>query len=70
MGYVQDSHAAENRDRNGGTSKETPRVSAVRQQKIPHTLQCTHPALHCSLDDLNSFNDIAKKCVERWKTQV
>ena len=22
------------------------------------------------LDDLNSFNDIAKKCVKSWKTQV
>ena len=24
----------------------------------------------CSLDDLNKFNDTAKKCVERWKTLV
>ena len=37
MDYVQDSHAAKSRDRNGGTSNETPRVSAVWQQKIPHT---------------------------------
>ena len=35
--YVQHSHAARNRDRNRGTSKETPSVSTVWQQKIAHT---------------------------------
>ena len=29
-----------------------------------HMMQCTLLALPCSMDDLNSFNDIAKKCVE------
>ena len=39
-------------------------------ENTAHMMQCTLLALPCSLDDLNSFNDIAKKCVERWKTQV
>ena len=39
-------------------------------ENTAHMMQCTLLARPCSLDDLNSFNDIAKKCVERWKTQV
>ena len=39
-------------------------------ENTAHMMQCTLLALPFSLDDLNSFNDIAKKCVERWKTQV
>ena len=33
-------------------------------------MQCTLLAQPCSLDDLNKFNDTAKKCVEKWKTPV
>ena len=37
---------------------------------LAHMMQCTLLAQPCSLDDLNKFNDIAKKYVERWKTLV
>ena len=33
-------------------------------------MQYTFLVRPCLLDDLNSFNGIAKKCVEWWKTQV
>ena len=39
-------------------------------ENTTYMMKCTLLALPCSLDGLNSFNDIAKKCVERWKTQV
>ena len=35
--YVQDSHVARNRDRGGGTTKEIRLMSAVWQQRTPHT---------------------------------
>ena len=35
-----------------------------------HMMQYTLLAQPCSLDDLNKFNETAKKCVERWKTLV
>ena len=37
-------------------------------ENTAHMMQCTLLALTCSLDDLTSFNNIEKKCVERWKT--
>ena len=39
-------------------------------ENTAHMMQCTLLARPCSLDDINNFNDIAKKCVDRWKTQV
>ena len=39
-------------------------------ENTAHMMQCTLLAQPCSLDDLNKFNDTAKKCVERWKTLV
>ena len=39
-------------------------------ENTAHMMQCTLLAQPCSLDDLNQFNDTAKKCVERWKTLV
>ena len=39
-------------------------------ENTAHMMQCTLLAHHCSLDDLNKFNDTAKKCAERWKTLV
>ena len=33
-------------------------------------MQCTLLAQPCSLDDLNKFNDTAKKWVERWNTSL
>ena len=35
-------------------------------ENTAHMMQCTLLAQPCSLDDLNKFNDTAKKCVERW----
>ena len=32
-------------------------------------LQCPATEQPCTLDDLSKFNDIAKRCVERWKTK-
>ena len=61
-------------------SKEQTKIGVLRRRrpvfvrssntKHQHMMQCTLLARPCSLDDLNSFYDIAKKCVERWKTQV
>ena len=42
----------------------------IATENTAHMMQCTLIARPCSLDDLNRFNDIAKKCVERWKTHV
>ena len=39
-------------------------------ENTAHMMQCTLLEQPCSLDDLNKFNDTAKKCVERWKTLV
>ena len=39
-------------------------------ENTAYMMQCTLLARSCSLDDLNNFNDIEKKYVERWKTQV
>ena len=39
-------------------------------ENTAHMMQYTLLAQPCSLDDLNKFNDTAKKCVERWKTLV
>ena len=39
-------------------------------ENTAHMMQCTLPEQLCSLDDLNKFNDTAKKFVERWKTLV
>ena len=36
-------------------------------ENTAHMMQCTLLAHPCSLDDLNKFNNTAKKCVERWK---
>ena len=54
----------------GLTASKTSIISNVQEQHCHCMIQCTLLALPCSLDDLNSFNDIAKRCVERWKTQV
>ena len=39
-------------------------------ENTAHMMQSTLLEQPCSLDDLNKFNDTAKKCVERWKTLV
>ena len=39
-------------------------------ENTAHMMQCTLLAQPCSLDNLNKFNNTAKKCVERWKTLV
>ena len=39
-------------------------------ENTAHMMQYTRLAQPCSLDDLNTFNDTAKKCMERWKTLV
>ena len=36
-------------------------------ENTAHMMQCTLLALPCSLDDLNSFNNIEKKYMKRWK---
>ena len=42
----------------------------LETENTAHMMQCTLLAQPCSLDDLNKFNDTAKKCVERRKTLV
>ena len=39
-------------------------------ENTAHMMQCTLLEQPCSLDDLNKFNDTAKKCVERWNTSL
>ena len=43
---------------------------SLTTENTAHMMQCILLAHPCSLDDLNKFNDTAKKCVERWKTLV
>ena len=43
---------------------------SLATENTAHMMQCILLAQPCSLDDLNKFNDTAKKCVERWKTLV
>ena len=35
-----------------------------------HMLQCTLLAHPCTLDDLQKFNENARKCVDKWKNAV
>ena len=39
-------------------------------ENTAHMMKCTLLEQPCSLDDLNKFNDTAKKCVGRWKSLV
>ena len=42
---------------------------SLATENTANMMQCTLLARPCSLDDLNSFSGIAKKCVERCKTR-
>ena len=35
-----------------------------------HMLQCPLLAHPCTLDDLQKFNENARKCVDKWKNAV
>ena len=61
----QDSHVARNRDRDGGTMKEIRLVSAVWQQRTPHT-GCNAPLLHSPAHWMTSTSSTIQQ-INAWK---
>ena len=69
--YLHNKIAEKHKERSGSSTQGTPHVFAGEQKKTAaHMLKRSQLAQHCSMDDLITFNDVGKQCLELWKKMV